>query len=931
MAVTHMPHVELFLAYMQQLQSQLLQSSQGTQQRSPGAERFHGSQGAQSPQAADSSDLSGQVWRFHYLFLVPSGTPKLSKLISGFCADQQAQGQCALHEKPIDQPAVTMDWQSIFKHFQALPSDSDAVFVLRSNCAGPVLPGYLKALPGQGVVNIFSSYLQYLTPTSPVVLSDLFVAYRRRRAVLALHAAHYPLLLTAETARMLATQPQTGKRWIMSLLSVGLNIAVLQPRYRDVDWLRYYTLCWLKPATAVAVWKECKSLDSVIMNDAPSLAYEAHLNQLVESLDMGEAAVASAAAAGATEQSGNKGNVLDKSIRTFQDYGAYVSFFVDISSMASESYGRLLDGIRSHTLAVPAQSQPHTSTTTTIATTVTKTLVIYVYHESTPDSIANFLHFTAHGLVPTDAADFIILVQGKATVRMPSQFNVQVIHRPNECFDIGSWGQVITALYAGVGVDAQGGTDADTGSTAAGAFSAGGGANGKTKYSKYIVLNSSVRGPYLPPIWPFPRLWTEAFTSQLNEQVKLIGLSVNCPDGLGRKIPHLMSMLLAFDQVTVDVWMAHDKPSSAARSAADTAHTATAQTAGAASAQDFSRPQYQNISSVLFCAKDKLQSYRQEADLSLAVLQAGYDIKSMQTHYKQSWQSQWQKIQSSPFTLHRGHNICAGGVLLDVFFKKGWSFGETTPHPYDFMFIKTNRDIYEDLRTLDYLATDYRQFPLPVSATALPPAAAAAAATAPQTAAAPAAPPSPTTFPVMHSGSGYVKAAVLISHNLQYEGAPMWLLRIGTVLMSHGYTVKVLSLEPGPLGAKFTAEGMEVLQLSTAMPFVQADAPQAFSSWLTSFYSELAVKYSFRPTLLLFNTVLFVRTISILPLFQRSAPRVVWAIHESELFDAIKGSNNYAYAHDFKELLTLGSVYLGADRMLFVSDSGKQAVCRAVV
>jgi hypothetical protein len=54
------------------------------------------------------------------------------------------------------------------------------------------------------------------------------------------------------------------------------------------------------------------------------------------------------------------------------------------------------------------------------------------------------------------------------------------------------------------------------------------------RYKYFIVLNSSLRGPFLPLSWPKSHLhWSEIFTSKLSDDIKLVGLSINCPDGVG--------------------------------------------------------------------------------------------------------------------------------------------------------------------------------------------------------------------------------------------------------------------------------------------------------------------------------------------------------------------------------------------------------------
>ena len=57
-------------------------------------------------------------------------------------------------------------------------------------------------------------------------------------------------------------------------------------------------------------------------------------------------------------------------------------------------------------------------------------------------------------------------------------------------------------------------------------------------------MNASVRGPFLPR-WA-DNCWSDVFFDKLNDKVKIVGTTPNC----ARK-PHLQSMLLAFDHVSI--------------------------------------------------------------------------------------------------------------------------------------------------------------------------------------------------------------------------------------------------------------------------------------------------------------------------------------------------------------------------------------------
>jgi hypothetical protein len=62
-------------------------------------------------------------------------------------------------------------------------------------------------------------------------------------------------------------------------------------------------------------------------------------------------------------------------------------------------------------------------------------------------------------------------------------------------------------------------------------------------YTFFVMMNSSVRGPFLPNFWPKDRPWTEALTGLLNAEVKLVGPTINCGGGA-----HIQSTVLATDR-----------------------------------------------------------------------------------------------------------------------------------------------------------------------------------------------------------------------------------------------------------------------------------------------------------------------------------------------------------------------------------------------
>lgn len=133
-------------------------------------------------------------------------------------------------------------------------------------------------------------------------------------------------------------------------------------------------------------------------------------------------------------------------------------------------------------------------------------LVLYAYHE-TVWSRSNLLYFLEH-LVPPDVGDHVFVMNGPHTMSISGP-NVQVIERPNTCFDFGAWA---------VGLAAAG------------------------DYDYYILMNGSVRGPFLPAYELRP--WWSIFLSGLggSANVGLVGTSLNCWTRLSET--HLQSFFL---------------------------------------------------------------------------------------------------------------------------------------------------------------------------------------------------------------------------------------------------------------------------------------------------------------------------------------------------------------------------------------------------
>ena len=158
----------------------------------------------------------------------------------------------------------------------------------------------------------------------------------------------------------------------------------------------------------------------------------------------------------------------------------------------------------------------------------------------TRENLEFFLR-AAIGAEADPVVDYVIAVNGAATVRLDGlPPNVRVVRRENVCYDGGTAGEVLAALDI-------------------------------RPYRFFVIMNSSVRGPFLPAYFagsdgggaagaagsrgegrPHPRPWTTALTDLLNERVKLAGTTISCEIRV-----HVQSMVLATDRVGLGVlWKA---------------------------------------------------------------------------------------------------------------------------------------------------------------------------------------------------------------------------------------------------------------------------------------------------------------------------------------------------------------------------------------
>ena len=153
-----------------------------------------------------------------------------------------------------------------------------------------------------------------------------------------------------------------------------------------------------------------------------------------------------------------------------------------------------------------------------------KTVVVFVYHQFN----TNVDFFIKHGLFESDKVDFIVVSNSGSPggsggdldqkLKLPSYPNVTQMHRLNIGHDFGGWSDAI--FKHGL----------------------------KDKYDYFIMINSTVRGPFIPPCYKVGD-WTELFTRLIDFETKLSGTTVAFVDGKAI----IQSMLLCFDKVGLEI------------------------------------------------------------------------------------------------------------------------------------------------------------------------------------------------------------------------------------------------------------------------------------------------------------------------------------------------------------------------------------------
>lgn len=119
-----------------------------------------------------------------------------------------------------------------------------------------------------------------------------------------------------------------------------------------------------------------------------------------------------------------------------------------------------------------------------------KICCLYAYYEKNDLYKNNFKFFLENGIL--DDVDYYIIINGKCNVNIPKRDNIFIYNRENKGYDFGAFSYAIKHITQ--------------------------------NYDYYFFINTSVCGPYLRNK---NKKWTSYFIELFNDNVKVVGTSIN--------------------------------------------------------------------------------------------------------------------------------------------------------------------------------------------------------------------------------------------------------------------------------------------------------------------------------------------------------------------------------------------------------------------
>ena len=234
-----------------------------------------------------------------------------------------------------------------------------------------------------------------------------------------------------------------------------------------------------------------------------------------------------------------------------------------------------------------------------------KLLVLYVFHKFTP----YVQHFIDNSIFYDRNIDFVVICNNKeCKFEVPSY--VKTFIRDNIGFDFGGWSDALLTddLYK--------------------------------SYDKFIFVNSSVVGPFLP--YTITNKWTDVYINGLTDDIKLFGSSINTIGDPNRA--HVQSYIFSMEKSTLEFLI---------------------------SKQIFSNTRYANtfVEAV----------YNYEVAMSKIIIDNGWNIGSLLPYYRGIDFRNLEKQRQSGFQF-------LDDMMFDCYKNRYWN-------EYQLVFVKNNRGI----------------------------------------------------------------------------------------------------------------------------------------------------------------------------------------------------------------------------------------------
>lgn len=164
-----------------------------------------------------------------------------------------------------------------------------------------------------------------------------------------------------------------------------------------------------------------------------------------------------------------------------------------------------------------------------------KTLVTYVHYRSVVPhnddrdelSDTNLNFFVKRGIIDSDDVHYNFIINSEeCNVSIPHADNISIIKGHNEGYDFGGYAQSLEAIDL-------------------------------NQFDRFIFINDTCRGPFIPEYIPDDLTWIDMFLTRLSHKVKLIGPTWNIKDSNFEEheewSPHIQSYCFGTDRQGIEL------------------------------------------------------------------------------------------------------------------------------------------------------------------------------------------------------------------------------------------------------------------------------------------------------------------------------------------------------------------------------------------